>query len=148
MWQDRVLGRLLDPLVLARVRDNELKVPTEEDAFTLAELFEKLSKSVMAEVTSLEPGDYTDRKPAVPSLRRGLQRAFVIRLAGIAMGGGASNPDAQALAADQLRSISSGIEALLAKENVKLDTASRAHVADLRDRIAKVLDARLTMPRP
>jgi hypothetical protein len=51
----------------------------------------------MAEVTSTEPGNYTDRKPAVSSLRRGLQRAFVIRLAGIAMGGGASNTDAQAL---------------------------------------------------
>ncbi len=148
MWQDRVLGRLLDPVVLARVRDNELKVPADEDAFTLAELFEKLSKSVMAEVTSTEPGDYTDRTPAVASLRRGLQRAFVIRLAGIAMSGGASNPDAQALAADQMRSLASGIEALLAKEDVKLDTASRAHLADLRDRISKVLDARLNISRP
>jgi hypothetical protein len=148
MWQDRVLGRLLDPLVLARVRDNELKVPADEDAFTLAELFEKLSKSVMAEVKSTEPGDYTDRKPAVSSLRRGLQRAFVVRLAGIAMSGGASNPDAQALAADQMRSLASGIEALLAKEDVKLDTSSRAHLADLRDRITKVLDARLNITRP
>jgi hypothetical protein len=148
MWQDRVLGRLLDPLVLARVRDNELKVTADEDAFTLAELFEELSNSVMSEVTAIGPGDYTDRKPAIPSLRRGLQRAFIIRLAGIAMTGGASNPDAQALAADQLRSLSTGIEALLAKEDVKLDTSSRAHLADLRDRMTKVLDARLNMARP
>jgi hypothetical protein len=148
MWQDRVLGRLLDPLVLTRVRDNELKVPADEDAFTLAELFERLSKSVMSEVTTTGPGDYTDRKPAVPSLRRGIQRAFVTRLAGIAMTGGAWNPDAQALAADQMRSLSTGIEALLAKEDVKLDTASRAHLTDLRDRITKVLDARLNISRP
>jgi hypothetical protein len=143
-----VLGRLLDPLVLARVRDNELKVAADEDAFTLAELFEKLSKSVMSEVTAIGPGDYTDRKPAIPSLRRGLQRALIIRLAGIAMAGGASNPDAQALAADQMRSLSTGIETLLAKEDVKLDTSSRAHLADLRDRMTKVLDARLNMARP
>lgn len=148
MWQDRVLGRLLDPLVLDRVRDNELKVPADEDVFTLAEMFETLSKSVMAEVTSTEPGDYSARKPAVPSLRRGLQRAFVTRLAGITMGGGAGNADAKALAADQLRSIAAGIDGLLAKEDVKLDTASRAHLADLRDRITKVLEARLNIPRP
>ncbi len=148
MWQDRVLGRLLDPLVLDRVRDNELKVPADADALALAELFEKLSQAVMAEVTAAGPGEYTARKPLINSLRRGLQRAFVARLAGIAMSGGASNADAQALAADQLRSLSAGIEAVLAKEDVKLDTASRAHLAELRERIGKVLDARLTLPRP
>jgi hypothetical protein len=148
MWQDRVLGRLLDPLVLARVRDNELKVSADDDALALAELLEKLSQAVMAEVTATEPGDYTSRKPAIPSLRRSLQRAYMTRLAGIVMGGGASNADAQALAADQLRSLAKGIDALLAKDDVKLDTSSRAHLADLRDRIAKVLDARLNISRP
>lgn len=148
MWQDRVLGRLLDPLVLERVRDNELKVAADVDALALSELFEKLSKAVMAEVQATPPGDYTARKPAINSLRRGLQRAYVARLAGIAMSGGASNADAQALAADQLRSLASGIEAILAKDDVKLDATSRAHLAELRDRITKVLDARLTIPRP
>ncbi len=148
MWQDRILGRLLDPLVLDRVRDNELKVAADDDAFALAELFEKLTKAVMAEVEATAPGDYTSRKPAINSLRRSLQRAFVTRLAGIAMRGGASNADAQALSADQLRSLAAGIEALLAKDDVKLDTTSRAHLVELRDRITKVLDARLTIPRP
>ena len=148
MWQDRVLGRLLDPLVLDRVRDNELKVAADDDALALAELFEKLSKAVMAEIEATPPGDYTARKPAINSLRRGLQRAYAARLANIAMSGGASNADAQALAADQLRSLASGIEALLAKDDVKLDATSRAHLAELRDRITKVLDARLTIPRP
>ncbi len=148
MWQDRVLGRLLDPLVLSRVRDNELKVSAEEDTFTLAELFEKLTQAIMSEVSATPPGEYTAKKPAVSSLRRGLQRAFVTRLAGIAMSGGAGNADAQALAADQLRSLASGIDAILAREDVKLDTMSRVHLTDLRDRIMKVLEARLTILRP
>lgn len=148
MWQDRVLGRLLDPLVLARIRDNELKVPADQDAFTTAELFDRLGKAVMREVTETGAGDYTPRKPAISSLRRGLQRAYVSRLAGLAMAGGAANPDAQALAADQLRSLDAGIAALLAKQDVKLDAPSRAHLGDLRSRIGKVLDADLLLPRP
>lgn len=148
MWQDRVLGRLLEPLVLERVRDNELKVSADDDVFTLAELFEKLSKAILEEVSTTPQGEYTHAKPAIASLRRGLQRAYVLRLAGIVMNGGASNADAQALATDQLRSLSTDIESLLAKDDVKLDTASRAHLVDLRDRIAKVLDARLNIARP
>jgi hypothetical protein len=148
MWQDRVLSRLLDPLVLARIRDNELKVPADQDAFTTAELFDRLGKAVLREVTETGAGDYTPRKPAISSLRRGLQRAYVSRLAGLAMAGGAANPDAQALAADQLRSLDAGIAALLAKQDVKLDAPSRAHLAELRSRIGKVLDAELLLPRP
>jgi hypothetical protein len=162
MWQDRVLSRLFDPLVLARIRDNELKVPADQDAFTTAELFDRLGKAVMREVTETGAGDYTPRKPAISSLRRGLQRAYVSRLAGLAMGGGsgsldlsslgisggAANPDAQALAADQLRSLDAGIAALLAKQDVKLDAPSRAHLAELRSRIETVLDADLLLPRP
>jgi hypothetical protein len=148
MWQDRVLGRLLDPLVLERIRDNELKVPADQDAFTTAELLDKLSAAVLAEVKATGPGDYTPRKPAIASLRRGLQRAYLTRLAGLAMNGGPQNPDAQALAAEQLRGLDAAIAALVAKEDVKLDAPSRAHLVELRGRIAKVLDADLLLPRP
>ena len=105
-------------------------------------------QAVMREVTETAAGDYSPRKPAISSLRRGLQRAYVSRLAGLAMAGGAANPDAQSLAADQLRSLDAGIEALLAKQDVKLDAPTRAHLADLRGRIDKVLDAELLLPRP
>jgi len=148
MWQDRVLGRLLDPLVLDRIRDNELKVPADQDALTTAELFDRLGKAVMREVTETGVGAYTPRKPAISSLRRGLQRAYMARLAELAMAGGSSNADAQALAADQLRSLDAAIEGLLAKQDVKLDTPSRAHLSDLRIRIGKVLDAQFVLPRP
>jgi len=148
MWQDRVLGRLLDPLALARIRDNELKIPADEDAFTMAELLERLSRSIMTEVRTTGPGDYTPRKPAIDTLRRGLQRAYVARLAGIATVGGAANADAQALAAEHLRTIDTDISALLAKDDVKLDAYSRAHLSETQARVRAVLDARLTLPRP
>jgi hypothetical protein len=148
MWQDRVLGRLLDPLVLARIRDNELKVPADQDAFTLAELFGSLDNAVMREVAEIGPAEYSPRKPAIASLRRSVQRAYVARLAGLAMAGGAANPDAQALAAEQLRTLDERLGALLAKEDLKLDVPSRAHLVELRSRIDKVLDAELVLPRP
>ncbi len=146
MWQDRVLSRLLDPLTLDRIRDSELKVPADQDALTTAELFDRLAKAVLAELETIGPAGYTNRKPAIPSFRRGLQRSFVTRLSQLAMGG--ANPDAQALAAHQLRAVAGRIKTLLAKADVKLDDASLAHLVELDGRIQKVLDARLELPRP
>jgi hypothetical protein len=148
MWQDRILGNLLDPATLSRIRDSELKVTADEDAFTTAELLDRLTKAIMREVTATEPGDYTPRKPAVASLRRGLQRAYVTRLAGLTMGSAPSLPDAQALATMHLRSLDELIDTLLAKDDVKLDDVSRAHLGELRARIDAVLDADLNLARP
>lgn len=148
MWQDRILDQLLSSSTLSRIRDSELKVPADQDAFTTAELLDRLTKAIMAELTATGPGDYTPRKPAVASLRRGLQRSYVTRLAGLAMSSAPSLPDAQALATMHLRAIDESIGALLAKQDVKLDDISRAHLTELRARIETVLDADLSLPRP
>jgi hypothetical protein len=148
MWQDRILDQLLTPATLSRIRDSELKVPADQEAFTTAELLERLTKAITHELTGTGPGDYTPRKPAVASLRRGLQRAYVTRLAGLAMSSAPSLPDAQALATMHLRSIGESIETLLAKQDVKLDDVSRAHWSELGARIDAVLDADLTLSRP
>ena len=146
MWQDRVLGRLLDPLTLTRIRDSELKVPADQDAFTTAELLDRLTKAILSEVDSIQPGEYTVRKPAIGSLRRSLQRSYLSRLSGLAVGN-SGTPDAQVIAAAQLRSLDSRIGALLAKGDVKLDDYSRAHLVEAQARIKKVLDASVTLPR-
>ncbi len=148
MWQTRVLGRLLNPITLDRIRDSELKVPADQDAFTTAELLDRLTKSIMAEVDATPPGDYTVRKPAVGSLRRGLQRQYISRLSSLAIAASGTSPDAQAIAAAQLRSLESRIGTLLAKNDVKLDDYSRAHLGDLQGRIRKVLDASLELTGP
>ena len=147
-WQSRVLGRLLNPITLERIRDSELKVPADQDAFTTAELLDRLTKSIMAEVDQTGPGDYTVRKPAVGSLRRGLQRQYVSRLSTLAIAPSNVTPDAQSIAAAQLRSLEGRIGALLAKNDVKLDDYSRAHLAELQARIRKVLDASIELASP
>jgi len=148
MWQSRVLGRLLNPLTLDRIQDSELKVPADQDAFTTAELLDRLTKSIMAEVDTTGPGDYTVRKPTVGSLRRNLQRQYVSRLATLAVAPSGVTPDAQAIATAQLRSLESRIGTLLAKNDVKLDDYSRAHLGEMQARIRKVLDASLELTSP
>ena len=148
MWQSRVLGRLLNPLTLDRIQDSELKVPADQDAFTTAELLDRLTKSIMAEVDTTAPGDYTVRKPAVGSLRRNLQRQYVSRLASLTIAPSGVTPDAQAIAAAQLRSLEGRIGTLLAKNDVKLDDYSRAHLGEMQMRIRKVLDASLELTSP
>ena len=86
MWQERILSQLLSSLTLERLHDSELRVPADQDAFTTAELIERLTKAMFAETEKLAPGDYTNRKPAISSLRRNLQRLYLKRL--IATGAG------------------------------------------------------------
>ena len=148
MWQSRVLSRLLNPITLDRIRDSELKVPADQDAFTTAELLDRLTKSIMSEVDATAPGDYTVRKPAVGSLRRGLQRQYVSRLSALAIAPSGVTPDAQAIAAAQLRSLEGRIGTLLAKNDVKLDDYSRAHLGEMQARIRKVLDASVELTSP
>jgi len=148
MWQSRVLGRLLNPITLERIQDSELKVPADQDAFTTAELLDRLTKSIMAEVDATAPGDYTVRKPAVGSLRRNLQRQYVSQLASLAIAPSGVTPDAQAISAAQLRSLEGRIGTLLAKNDVKLDDYSRAHLGEMQTRIRKVLDASLELTSP
>lgn len=148
LWQGRVLGRLLEPVTLARIRDSELKVSADQDVLTTAELFERLSKAILSEIDAVGPGEYTNRKPAVPSLRRGLQRAYVSRLAELALLPGSSLPDAQAVARLQLERLDGSIDTALAKPDVKLDDVTRAHLRDLQSRIDAVLDADVQLSRP
>ena len=146
-----MLGRLLNPLTLERIRDSELKVPADQDAFSTAELLDRLTKSILSEVDGTGAGDYTVRKPAIGSLRRSLQRLYVSRLSTLTMsnmGTSGTSPDAQAIAAAQLRSLDVRIGTLLAKNDVKLDDYSRAHLGEMQARIRKVLDASLELPGP
>ena len=85
-WQDQILSELLSSMTLGRLLDSELKVPTGQDAFTAAELLERLTASIFQETEKLNNGKFTNRKPAILSLRRSLQRKYLERLANLAMG--------------------------------------------------------------
>ncbi|MFM7071626.1 MAG: zinc-dependent metalloprotease, partial [Planctomycetota bacterium] len=146
-WQDMVLNQLLSSTTLRRLHDAELRVSADNDAMTAAELIERTTKAVFAEVDTIKDGQFTNRKPAISSLRRNLQRSHLRRLSNLAMGKTAAPDDCQTVAYADLAALNGRIEALL-KSNAKLDTYSRAHLMESASRIQKVLDARITVATP
>ncbi len=147
MWQDRVLDQLLSRMTLERIYDTELKVPADQDAFTTAELIEKLTASTFSEVSSIKDGQFSNRQPAINSLRRNLQRRYLRRLANLAMGRTSAPADCKTVAFAELGSLQAKIDTLL-KGNVKLDSYTRAHLQESSARIGKVLEAQLTLSSP
>jgi hypothetical protein len=110
-------------------------------------LIERLTKSVFSELGSLDEGDFTNRKPAISSLRRNLQREYLRRLSRLAMGDTFAPDDCQTVAYAELSALEDRIGQLL-KSNVKLDSYSRAHLQESASRIGKVLKAQLTLYSP
>ena len=116
-------------------------------AFTSAELLNRLTKAIFAEVDTPPQGDFTPRKPAVSSLRRNLQRIYTRRLADLAMGSSGAPDDCQTVAFVELEDLEGRIKKLL-ETSTNLDTYTKAHYRETASRVHKVLDARLELARP
>jgi hypothetical protein len=149
-WQRQILGQLLSSVTLKRMHDAELKSSADTDVMTTAELLQRLTKAVFSEVESTKEGDYTNRKPAISSMRRNLQRTYLEELSKLALGSSSSPQDCQTIAYSELTNLNQRIKSLLDNQPVasKLDTYSRAHLQESSARIAKVLDARFELPAP
>lgn len=147
-WQDRVLSQLMSSLTLDRIHDSELKVPADQDTMTTAELLSRLTSAVFAEAGQLKPGEYTNRKPAVSSLRRDLQRRYLKRLSNVALGQSRAPEDCRTVAAAELSSLESKLKQVLGNAELKLDAYTRAHFEETAALARKVLDARLSLAHP
>ena len=127
------LYRLLNPLVLNRVRDNELRFGQDEYAFTMSELFVTLRNSIWGELYEREN---------VNSFRRGLQRIHLHILTDLVVNSNSGVPyDAVALARADL------VELKLRLKNMqyvqRLDDISKAHISEISARVDAALDAHL-----
>ena len=107
-------------------------------------MIQRLTKSIFAETDSVKSGDFTDRKPAISSLRRDLQRSYLRRLSRLALGQTAAPEDCQTIAFADLTALKKRIDSLLDRD-VKLDSYSRAHLQESSARIAKVVDAKMSV---
>ena len=140
LWQQRILDRLMSPLTLERLHDSELKTPADQDAFTTAELLDRLSKAVFASLESIEQdAEYTNRQPAISSLQRNLQRAYLEKLIRLSLRNNQAPQDCQTLAYLELQKL----QRLLAVDPANLDSYSRAHLLDTQVQIERALDARM-----
>ena len=147
MWQERILSQLLSSLTLSRLYDSELKVPADQDAFTTAELIHGLTSAIFSEVDKPPAGEFTNRKPAISSVRRNLQRIYLKRISELAMGNTDAPQDCQTVAYVELKQLAERINKLLA-DKVKLDDYTRDHLTETSNRIAKVLEAHLQLRAP
>ena len=145
---DRIMGiqasslsQLLGPSTLRRIYDNELRVPADEDAVTLKEVIDTVTEAVWEEIDQKPKGKFTEREPAISSLRRNLQSEYLQRLfdLGSARKGSAAMKPISNLAALKLGEIKEKLEE--ASKIDKYDAYTRAHLVDSLTRVNKWLES-------
>jgi hypothetical protein len=138
-----LLGQLLDPAVLARIRDAELRAEPGEATVGLPELFASLTAAIWSEAGAGARGRPV-RPRNVSSVRRDLQRLYLNALIQTAVSPLPGTPeDARALARVTLEGLGDDLDRALAIPRPDLDAYTRAHLTDTRDRIARALDAQM-----
>lgn len=143
--QASALTMIMNPVTLQRVYDNEFRVPSGEDALTIAEMLDTITAEIWSELNSEPRGNYTNREPMISSLRRNLQREHMERLIDLtlpnAMGAAAYKPISN-LATLHLRDLNERISGVLKSPAARrLDAYTRAHLAEAEMRISKALEA-------
>jgi hypothetical protein len=141
--QAAALSQLMNPTTLRRVYDNEFRVKAEEDAVTLNELVKKVTDAVWKELDTAPTGQFTERKPAVSSLRRNLQVEHLERLmdlAGVSRSATAAMKPISNLAAMTLKDLKKKIDTAAA--NDRYDAYTRSHLLDASERIQKWIDSK------
>jgi len=135
-FQGRMLQELLAKDTLLRLRHSEQKHGADA-TLTLPELFEGLTTALWTELLAAPiPRNIT-------AARRDLQRVHIDALTALLLrreDSPAADPDSRALARYQLAELRKRLQEK-EKSLASLDGYTRAHLADLSARIAKVLDA-------
>jgi uncharacterized protein DUF4953/uncharacterized protein DUF5117/uncharacterized protein DUF5118 len=134
--QSLAMDRLYHPIVLSRLVDSEQRYDGKDKAFTLAEMFDSVRRSVWSEL---------DTRSNINSFRRNLQRKHLATLVSLAVQADPAQPeDARTMARADLIQIRRGIDALLGRAGrpgAPLDAVTRAHLDESRARITAALDA-------
>jgi hypothetical protein len=145
--QDGVLGKVLQPLTLSRILENEYKASEDQDAYTLAEHLGQIKDAIFREwLTAPEKEKFDNRNPLVSSFRRNLQRQAIRRFGSLALSGTGVPSDARTLTRMHLQELSDAAQALLKNEKLTLDSYSRAHLLDSVARIDSILKAEVLLP--
>ncbi len=118
--QSGALYRILDPRILLRVQDNELRVNSGEDKFTMVELFNEINSAIWKELSSGKN---------INSFRRNLQKNHVEALITILINKDQSfSHDAQSLSRHHINRLYLKIKSLL--ETEQYDQYTYAHLKE------------------
>ncbi|MBX6312469.1 MAG: zinc-dependent metalloprotease [Isosphaeraceae bacterium] len=153
-----VLGRCLDPGVLARLQNQELQADVGSEPLRMSEVFRALTDGIWSECADAPAAEGKPTTLACSTIRRNLQREHLRRLCTMVLGNRrspyedlfgfmfffGSQPvpaDARSLARLHLKEIGDRLDKVLAQKEVKLEDTTRAHFEECRQRISKVLEA-------
>jgi hypothetical protein len=140
--QGSLLGQLVAPVVLSRIRDAELRALPGEDTVGIPELFETLTGAIWAEL-GIRAGSKQGPARNIGSVRRDVQRLHLDAMIRMVVGAAPGTPeDARALARATLVRLDGQLAHAL-DDDRDLDGYTRAHLADVRERIARALDAQM-----
>jgi hypothetical protein len=142
--QGALLGQLLDPVVLSRIRDAELRATEGEPTVTIPELFSTLTAAIWAEAGYPGPGGKPGLSRNVTSVRRDLQRLYLNSLIRMIVSPLPETPeDARTLARATLADLGAQLDRALVERAVEMDTYTRAHLVDSKERISRALSAQM-----
>ena len=141
--QRSLLTQLLDPVVLGRIRDAELRALPGEATVGIPEVFETLAQAVWSEL-GLRSGSKQGRARDVRSVRRDMQRLHLNAMIALVVAPPSGAPeDARSLARATLAELDRALAHALEEDGADLDAYTRAHLVDSRERIARALDAQM-----
>ncbi len=141
--QGSLLHQLLDPVILSRIRDAELRAPPGEETVGIPELFGTLTHTIWAEL-GIRPGSKPGTARNTGSVRRDVQRLHLNAMVRMVVSPAPGTPeDARALARATLVDLEGRLAHALDDDRAALDAYTRAHLADSRERIARALDAQM-----
>lgn len=141
--QRSLLSQLLDPVVLARIRDAELRALPGEHTVGIPEVLETLTRSVWSEL-GLRLDAKRSRARNIQSVRRDAQRLHLSALIAMVVAPMAGTPeDARSLARATLTELDRDLVHALDEDGATLDAYTRAHLIDSHERIARALDAQM-----
>jgi len=140
--QMMILSQLTNSQTLTRLSDSEITVAADQDAYTLAEHMNLLTRGIFSELfPEKAEGEYTNRKPFINSYRRNLQRSTLRSLSLLVTQPTGAPEDARTLARMHLISLDQQATTLLQSPGLKLDDYSRAHLMSIQDKIKQILNA-------
>jgi hypothetical protein len=140
--QSFALLYLMNPGTLRRVHDNELRVPSGQDALTVAELLNEVADAVYRELDRDPAGaEFSNRSPMISSLRRNLQAELTDLLIGLALNDWGMPRSVPTLALARLQGLQDKVATHLARPAGAIDDYTAAHLLDQSKRIERALDA-------
>lgn len=141
--QSSLLGQLVDPAVLSRIRDAELRATEGEPTVTIPEVFNTLTRAIWAEAAFPAAGK-TSVPRNITSVRRDLQRLYLNSLIRMIVSPLPDTPeDARTLARATLSELGNELDRALVRRGTELDPYTRAHLVDSKERISQALNAQL-----